>query len=209
MAVFSGLSTVLEKLYAAEGVLLPQTLVFLIQRSLGRLQPQEPLEIGSTDERDQASASAREGMALVTAAGASQGSPNVDTRPVFDELEILLELCRVDLLEGCRFADRTLSREQVRREYHELRQIATADLDKMALFPRAFRERWQQLMQSAEEERDPLRRLHHEMSVMRVIRTLYALALGLRARADFPAVPDKETEFWLAYTMGEADLGQG
>lgn len=78
----------------------------------------------------------------------------------------------------------------------------------MRLFPRVFCDRWQALLEEAEGESDPLRRLGLEMSLMRVIRSLYALAIGYRdAEEPFDGM-NVGREPWLAFTLGEATLGQ-
>jgi hypothetical protein len=215
LRIFQQLVRVLDRLEQQERSLLASALVFLTQKALGHLESTEPVGPVSgmsssrtmTIEDDAAEASGDELIAAVDLARSAHERRDAREDPASDELEVLLVLAGalVEDPDGGSFGDFSVSTDDLVREYRALKQPSANDVMRVPLFPLGFRRRWSALMQAAATKDDPLRRLALELSVMKVIHALYAMAVGYRRAAAFDR-PDPEGDAWLAYTLGEATL---
>jgi hypothetical protein len=76
------------------------------------------------------------------------------------------------------------------------------------LFPTDFRARGAGLLESAAKRGDPMRRLSLELSLMKCIHALYAMAIGFRSSSEFES-EQRENDAWLALSVGESILKSG
>jgi hypothetical protein len=214
LRIFQQLVRVLDRLEQQERSLLASALVFLTQRALGHLEsaepvpPVSPLSAGRAVIEDEGpETSGDELLAAVDLARHAHERRDPREDPASDELEVLLVLAGalVEDPDGGSFGDFAVSTEDLVREYRALKQLSADDVMRVPLFPLGFRRRWSALLQAAAMKEDPLRRLALELSVMKVIHALYAMAVGYRRAASFDR-PDPEGDAWLAYTLGETTL---
>ena len=213
--VFDGLVDVLERLERQPDSLLARSLVFLIHRALTQSSDaRRPVSAGRLLQKH--AAGAGDGVDLFDACEwiGSEASASRAERGARDELEVLLALASSltqDEAPGV-FDDTSVGDEQLAREYHSLRQAQATSVQDVSLFPPSFRDCWQELIDRAEAESDPLRKLARELSLMRVIRALYALAIGYRDLGPLEEGMGEGVgegrEPWLAFSLGEATLGK-
>lgn len=211
LRIFQQLVRVLDRLEPQETPL-ARALVFLVQRALGHLEhhdgalamapPVRPL-----DEAGGHEASGDELIAAVALARHSGQRRDSRDDPSGDELEVLLVLAGAltESTDGGSYGDPSIEIDDLVRDYRALQQLTAADVGRVALFPMAFRKRWALLLEAAAAKQDPLRRLAFELSVMKVIHALYALAIGWRRAAEFGR-DDPEGDAWFACSLGEALL---
>jgi hypothetical protein len=210
LRVFQQLVRVLDRLEQKQESLLASSLVFLVQRALGSLETTEPATPIAGSEGEVFEAGENEGAELLSAiAIARDERPRRDLRddPANDELEVLLTLsgAMVENAEACRFDDLAVPADALVREYRLLNQSSADTVQTALVFPSLFRGRWAALVQSAAQKTDPMRRLSFELSIVKVIRALYAMAIGYRKAADFEE-SRSEHDAWLAYSIGESTL---
>lgn len=208
LRIFQQLVRVLDRL-EMQSTPLAKALVFQIQRALGHLEgngaslPVRPLEASGSEEE----ASGDELRAAVGLARKSEMRRDSRDDPSGDEIEVLLVLAGAltESDDGGSFGDPKITVDQLLREYRALKQMSHAEVVRVELFPMAFRRRWAALLQAAAAKDDPLRRLSFELSIMKVITALWALAVGWRRAAEFGR-PDPEGDAWFASNLGESLL---
>lgn len=210
LRVFQQLVRVLDRLEREAQSPLASALVFLVQRALGGLDATDPaapvaaLEPEGVGDGD---AAGDELMAAVDLARHARDRRDLRDDPASDELEVLLVFAGAltEAPDGGAFGDLSIGVEALVHEYRSLKHLSADDVLRVSLFPAAFRRRWSALLKSAAAKDDPLRRLALELSVMKVIHALYAMAIGRRRAANFgPSDPDGDP--WLACTLGESTL---
>lgn len=202
-AVFDRLAKVLETLdKQSDRSLLARAFVFLVERSLRHLDAPAPLESArgnSGDEED-----------LVFALELAQSESGRGRDAAGDEIEMLVALAHAMLSSTSpdRFEDREISSEAIAAEFRAIHQNDAGALDRMELFPAEFRACCKAMRERFRQDPQPMRSLAREMTLMRVIRCLYALAIGYRdvVRGSRPDETARTT--WLAFTLGEASLAQ-
>jgi hypothetical protein len=212
LRIFQQLVRVLDRLEQQQESLLASALVFLVQRALGHLETGEPVHPVQAPRAEmtgdfEAECSGGELIAAVGIARHANERRSSREDPAAAELEVLLVLAGAlieDSEEGS-FGDFNVTTDDLVREYRTLKQLSAEDVLRVPLFPLSFRRRWSALLQSAAQKEDPLRRMALELSVMKVIHALYAMAVGYRRTSSFDR-PDPESDSWLAYTLGEATL---
>jgi len=198
-ARMSALARILARIEGNETDLLGATFGFLIARAIEGLYrtidtPPPPLV------RPESIARAPGGADLRLAVEVSQ-SAHQRRDPLADELEVLLHLS--DTSEGGRFVDPELDAGTIGDEFRRL-DVLTGPGDSR-LLPPAVREAWDRLCQQARDRADPVQRLSIELNLVRVVRALYATAVGLRALPDEAGRDPLET-VQLAWTIGETSL---
>ncbi len=209
LRVFQQLVRVLDRLEERSDSLLAAALVFLVQRALGRLEDGEPVSAVASERDVELEASECSGDELLAAVDLARPAPDrrdVREDPASAELEVLLLLAGAltDSQESSTFDDFSVPTEALVKEYRSLKHFSPQDVLSVPLFPDSFRKRWSALLQAAASE-DPQRRLALELSVMRVIHALYAMAIGYRRSSTFGR-PDPDCDAWLASSLGEATL---
>ena len=215
LRIFGGLVKVLDRLDERKDSPLARSLLFLLNRSLGHLEPEGPFGAEREELARQKGHDPDRVRSLDLLVAVEFVNPNGDSgrseRVLSDELQMLLALSTSLLEEGDegRFADPKMSGEEVAAEYHALRQVTPDAVLDVTLFPLALRRRWRQILGQLSEQTDPLRRLGLEMSLMRVVRSLYAMALGFRTLHEAIDANNPARETLLAFTVGDASLGQG
>jgi hypothetical protein len=209
LRIFQQLVRVLDRLEQQQDSMLASALVFLLQRALGHLETGEPVPPVPPPQRFdvEAECSGDELVQAVDLARHAHERRDVREDPASDELEVLLVLAGalIEQPQGGAYDDFSITVDDLVKEYRALKQLCPQDVLRVALFPMAFRRRWAALLQAAAAKEDPLRRLALELSVMKVIHALYAMAVGYRRAASFDR-PDPEGDAWFAYTLGEATL---
>src|SRR5262249_40862366 len=142
LRVFLQLVRVLDRLELRHESRLSASLVFLVQRALGRLDAAEPVAPVTPDD----SADLLHGQA--TAARALPRPPKSARAhkddPPNDELEVLLVLAGslVHSKDDGRFDDTKLTAAQLVKDFKTLEQGSAAAVQKADLFPTEFRRRW-------------------------------------------------------------------
>jgi hypothetical protein len=123
-----------------------------------------------------------------------------------DELDVLLILAEAWLEDGDdgRFVDPALARARLAEEFRSLR-VAPDEPGRLELLPAPLAQRWVKLFVRASTIEHPLRRLSYEMALMRVIRCLYAIAIGERSGSLPDDLPPRR--MLLALTLGDHFLG--
>lgn len=209
LRIFQQLVRVLDRL-ELQASPLARALVFLVQRALGRLEqsdhglreaaPVRALEAEGEPSGDEL----RSAVGLARAAGMRRAGRD---DPSGEELEVLLVLAGAltESPDGGSYGDAAIGADDLAREYRGLQQLSADDVLRVTLFPLAFRRRWSALLRAAAERHDPLRRLAFELSVMKVIHALYALAIGWRRAAELGR-DEPEGDAWFASSLGEALL---
>ena len=212
LRVFQQLVRVLDRLGQQQQSLLASALVFLVQRALGHLESGEPVSPVNPVPPPRgmeidAECSGDELIAAVDLARQNHERRDAREDPASDELEVLLVLAGalIESPEEGAFNDLSVSTEELVKEYRALKELSPDDVMRVPLFPLSFRRRWATLLQTAATKDDPLRRMALELSVMKVIHALYAMAVGYRRAAAIDR-PDPEADAWLAYTLGESTL---
>lgn len=212
LRVFQQLVRVLDRLEPQQTPL-ARSLVFLIQRALSHLDggdaasPAQPLETFDRPFEDGSELRGGELRAAVDLVRQSDLRRDVRVDPSGDELEVLLVLAgaMTESEDGGSYGDPAISVAELLHDYKALRSLAAPDVMRMELFPLAFRRRWSALQAAAAAKDDPLRRLAFELSVMKVIHALYALAIGWRRAGEFDR-GESESDAWFACSLGEAVL---
>ena len=209
LRIFQQLSRVLDRLEQQPESLLASSMVFLVQKVLGNFETGEsmPPSAAPSGEFEAGGCSGDELVAGVDLARHVHERRDLRHDPASAELEVLLVLAGalIESEDSGSFGDFSISVEDLVREYRALKQLSAQDVMRVPLFPLSFRRRWSALLQSGSATGDPLRRLALELSVMKVIHALYAMAIGYRRAATMDR-PDPEGDAWLAYTLGEATL---
>jgi len=216
LRVFLQLVRVLDRLELRHESRLSASLVFLVQRALGRLDAAEPVAPFTPDDSAElleGEATEGGGTALMTALALSRPPKSARAHkddPPNDELEVLLVLAGslVHSKDDGRFDDTKLTAAQLVKDFKALEQGSAAAVQKADLFPTEFRRRWAELLESAARRGDPMRRLALELSIMKCIHALYAMAIGYRSAADFEEAPS-DHDAWLAWSVGETKLKSG
>ncbi|MSR45756.1 MAG: hypothetical protein EXS13_01595 [Planctomycetes bacterium] len=208
LRIFQQLVRVLDRLEPQRSPL-ARALVFLIHRALGHVDgghgalPVRPLEEreGFDDARGE---ELRAAVELVRYADLRR---DVREDPSGDELEVLLVLAGAltECDDGGSYGDPALAVDDLLREYRAMKGLAVPDVMRVELFPLAFRRRWAVLLEAAATKDDPLRRLGFELSIMKVIHALYALAIGWRRAVEFDRT-EPDGNAWFACSLGEAIL---
>jgi hypothetical protein len=213
LRVFQQLVRVLDRLEPQDSAL-ARSLVFLIQRALGHLdggdgalpvRPLAPNSSGDVEERGEPPG--EELRAAVDLVRSSDLRRDARIDPSGDELEVLMVLAGAltESPDGGSYGDPLITVDALLREYRALKSLAAPDVMRLELFPLAFRRRWAALQAAAAAKEDPLRRLAFELSVMKVIHALFALAIGWRRAAEFDR-GEAEGDAWFACSLGEAIL---
>jgi hypothetical protein len=211
LRVFQQLVRVLDRLEQKQDSLLATSLVFLVQRALGNLETPEPALPISASDGEVFEGGESEGTELVSAVslsrGHGRGASDLRDDPASDELEVLLVLAGslIESDQSGQFDDFTLTPDALAREFRTLKQSSPEEVQKVAIFPPLFRSRWAALVESAVQKTDPMRRMALELSLMKVIRALYAMAIGYRRAAAFEE-SRTDHDAWLAYSIGESVL---
>jgi hypothetical protein len=217
LRVFLQLVRVLDRLETRHESRLAAALVFLVQRVLGRLETPEPVAAFTPDDSAElleGEATEHGGTALMTAMALvrppAKTSRGTREDPVNDELEVLLVLAGslTHAADDGRFDDPKLTAGQLVKEFSALKQGAAGEVVKVELFPTDFRVRWAGLLESAAKRGDPMRRLSLELSLMKCIHALYAMAIGFRSSSEFESAQG-ENDAWLALSVGESILKSG
>jgi len=210
LRVFQQLVRVLDRLEQQDRSALAAALVFMVQRALGHLEHGEPVSSvapAATCNEHEAECSGDELIAAVGLARHVHERRDLRDDPTGDELEVLLVLAGAltESPDGGAFGDESITPDDLVREYRALRHLSAADVLRVPLFPLTFRRRWSALLQAAAAKDDPLRRLALELSIMKVIHALYAMAIGYRRAAAYER-PDPDGDAWLAFTLGDSML---
>jgi hypothetical protein len=209
LRIFQQLVRVLDRLESQPPTLLSSSLVFLLQRALGHLENGEPVAPLPAPGELELRGGDCTGDELHAAVDLARAGERRDPREELasDELEVLLLLAGSlpEAEDAGKFGDLTIPTARLVEEYRALRQLQPDAVLEVALFPTSFRRRWSALLKAAASKDDPVRRLALELSVMKVIHALYAMAVGYRRAASFDR-PDPEADAWLAWSLGEATL---
>ncbi len=213
LRIFQQLVRVLDRIEPQETPL-ARAFVFLVQRALGHLEHHEGgmamgAPVRSLDGASEAGGEASGDELLAAVALARQSGLRRDSRddPSGDELEVLLVLAGslTESADGGAYGDPAVAIDDLVRDYRALQQLQSQEVLRMTFFPLAFRKRWALLLEAAAAKQDPLRRLAFELSVMKVIHALFALAIGWRRAAEFGRT-EPEADAWFACSLGEALL---
>jgi hypothetical protein len=209
LRVFQQLVRVLDRLGQQPRTMLGSALVFLVQRALGHLEagePIAPLPGPRPEDLDEAECGGEELRTAVELARFASDRRDDGGDPASAELETLLVLAGslIDAPDSGAFEDLAVPAEQIVREYRGSQRLAAEDVLRVELFPVGFRRRWAALLQAA-ARCEPLERLRLELSIMKVIHGLYAMAIGYRRAAAFGRA-DPDGDAWFAFTMGESML---
>jgi hypothetical protein len=216
LRVFLQLVRVLDRLELRRDSRLAASLVFLVQRALGRLDAPEPVAPHAPDDSNELlenESSECGGTALMTAMALARAPKTARAQkedPANDELEVLLVLSGslAHAKDDGRFDDEKLTVEQLVKDFAALKQGTADAVQKAELFPTEFRRRWAELLEAAARRGDPMRRLAFELSIMKCIHALYAMAIGFRSASDFEQ-SQAENDAWLAWSVGESMLKSG
>ncbi|MBM4015658.1 MAG: hypothetical protein FJ293_11935 [Planctomycetes bacterium] len=213
LRVFQQMVRVLDRLEPQESAL-ARSLVFLIQRALGDLDggdtvvPVRPLAVPvGPDAADGGELPGDELRAAVDLVRGGELRRDARVDPAGDEFEVLLVLAGAltESADGGSYGDPAITVDALLREYRALKSLAAPDVMRIELFPLAFRRRWAALQAAAATREDPLRRLAFELSVMKVIHALFALAIGWRRAPEFER-GESAGDAWFAWSLGEAIL---
>ena len=209
LRIFQQLVRVLDRLEQQEHSLLAAALVFLIQRALGDLESGESVTpvAPRTPEHDDSDCSGDELLQAVELARHTHERRDLRDDPTGDELEVLLVLAGalIEAPDGGSYDDFNVDSDALAKEYRALRHLSADDVLRVPLFPQAFRRRWSALLRAAASKDDPLKRLALELSIMKVIHALYAMAIGYRRASDFDR-PEPDGDAWFTYTLGDTML---
>ncbi len=209
--VFGRFLDLFDGLEERRDCLLTGSMLFLIHRCVSNLEFAEPVtDDGPVDPLDSARSGDRfEGLDFEDAIEGAMRPHGEHHDVAAGELQILMVLAHglVKSTPGSsKFADDGVGAEDLAVEYRALGSASgKAAVEVCTLLPSPMKAAWSAILEHAEKQCDPLKRLRLEMTLMRVIRALYAMAVGVR-RAESSAMDEQGRWAWIAFTCGDACL---
>jgi hypothetical protein len=191
-----------------------EAVAFLMQRAVGNLEFSEPaggeLPVEPSDSASPGAPSRFDGLDFEDAAKAAVARQGLEHDSNAEQLQILMVIASGALRapDANRFSDPQFTPEAILEEFRVVRTAGLLEaIDSCTLLPKGAREAWGKVLKHAETMSDAVRRLRLEMATLKVVRSLYAMAIGSRRNAAVAVEP--ENWAWLAFTSGDACLAEG
>ena len=199
--VFRRLRDVFAQLESRSDSFLAVSFAFLLERSLGDLrlpaseEVAEPLEAGAEADRF--------GSALRWIGRASH-----DREEEHDSLQVLLRAAESVLADSAQydFADLDLDEDQLLREFVLLASFTDEGLEEVQLLPPKFLRFWLGMIEVLRRLDGEAARHRLQLSLLRVIRGVYALAVGFDRLGR--GTDELRQDLLLAYSLGESAVQQ-